>query len=355
MSNIVNNKGEFLIYRTPSGGTEIEVTLNGDTVWLSLNQISSLFQRDKSVISRHIKNIFDDGELKQNSVVAKYATTGSDNKNYQVDFYNLDMIISIGYRVNSIQGTHFRIWATQQLNQLIVKGFVLDDAKLKGTKSSYFDELYQRVRSIRTSEKNLYTKVKDIFAITSLDYEPSSEIAIKFFTSVQNMFHYAIHGHTAAELIKERADAYKDNMGLYTWSGSEITLKDALIAKNYLDELEIKRLELLSEQFLSFAELQSVERRPMYMATWISKLIDFLKLNDKPILTDAGKVTAEVGKQIALREFNRFNEDLKKETKGLKKYLENNAVDTDFTESPSLSNFNTKLKTALNYNPKSKD
>jgi len=350
-----NDSGQILIYRTPQGNSEIEVDLYNESVWLSLNQISTLFQRDKSVISRHIKNIFEEGELQQESVVAKKATTGSDKKSYQVDFYNLDMILSVGYRVNSLQGTHFRIWATQQLTQYLIKGFVLDDAKLKGTKPNYFDELYERVREIRVSEKNFWEKVKDIFASTSMDYDKESEIAKKFFATVQNMFHYAIHRHTASELIKERADAYRDNMGLYTWSGQEITKKDVLVAKNYLTELEIKRLNLLSDQFLSFAELQSVERRPMYMATWVGKLIDFLKLNEKPILTDAGKVSAEVGKQIAMKEFQKFEDKLKQETKKLQSVLksvdipEEDKIETksQIKESPNISSGNSVLDDAM--------
>ncbi len=247
---------------------------------------------------------FKEGELDINSVVKEYLTTASDSKNYRTQFYNLRLIISVGFRINSLQGTHFRIWANQRLKEYMVKGFVLDDEKLKGTKINYFEELQERVREIRVSERNFWEKVKDIFASTSMDYDSGSEIAKKFFATVQNMFHYAIHQHTASELIKERADAYKDHMGLYTWSGKEITKKDVLIAKNYLTELEIKRLNLLSDQFLSFAELQSVEKRPMFMSTWVAKLIDFLKLNEKPILTDAGRVSAEVGKQIALKSLN---------------------------------------------------
>ncbi|MFI5139609.1 MAG: RhuM family protein [Sphingobacteriales bacterium] len=324
-----DKKGQILIYRAPSGSTEIEVDLHNESVWLSQKQISDLFQKDTDTIGLHIKNIYQTGELQENGTTEKNSVVqreGNRNVKREIGFYNLDMIISIGYRVNSIQGTHFRIWATQQLKQYLIKGFVLDDAKLRGTKGNYFEELQERVREIRVSEKNFWEKVKDIFASTSMDYESSSEIAKKFFATVQNMFHYAIHQHTASELITERADAYKDHMGLYTWSGQEITKKDVLVAKNYLTELEIKRLNLLSDQFLSFAELQSVEKRPMFMSTWVTKLIDFLKLNEKPILTDAGKVSAEVGKQIALKEFERFNASIQKETKKLEKFIENKDI-----------------------------
>ncbi len=325
-------KGNILIYKTPVGATEIQVDLHNETLWLSQKQISELFQVGVDNVNVHLRNIYTSGELQEKGTIEKNSIVqkeGNRNVKRDINFYNLDVILSIGYRVNSIQGTHFRIWATQQLKEYIIKGFVLDDAKLKGTKTNYFDELYETVRSIRSSERNLYTKVKDIFSTTSLDYESSSEIAITFFASVQNMFHYAIHGHTASELIKKRADGYKNNMGLYTWSGKEISKKDVVVAKNYLDELELKRLELLSEQFLSFAELQSIERRPMYMSTWVSKLIDFLKLNDKPILITAGKVSAEVGKEIALKEFNRFSEQLKEESEGLKKIIGNKSEPND--------------------------
>ncbi|NQX38948.1 Uncharacterized conserved protein [Pedobacter steynii] len=324
------NKGQILIYKTPIGTTEIEVNLYNESVWLSLNQISALFQRDKSVIAKHIKNVFIEGELTESSTVAKNATVqieGGRRVSREIDFYNLDMIISVGYRVNSIQGTHFRIWATRQLREFMIKGFLIDDEKLKGTKSNYFDELYDRVKSIRISEKNFWQKIKDIFAFGSIDFESDSEIAKTFFATVQNMFHYAIHEHTAQELIKERADGHKENMGLNAWSGNEITKDDTTIAKNYLTELELKRLNLLSDQFLSFAELQSVEKRAMYMSTWVAKLIEFLKLNEKPILQDAGKVSKSIGEQIALSEFQKFEEIRKEERQKLKKFLDKNAVD----------------------------
>ncbi|MFD1256993.1 RhuM family protein [Mucilaginibacter terrae] len=356
----MENNSQLLIYRTPNGNTEIEVNIDKDkdTVWLTQKQIAALFQTGVDNINVHLKNIYESGELHESTTIEKNSIVqieGNRKVKRDVLTYNLDTIISVGYRVNTIQGTHFRIWATNQLKEFVVKGFVLDDAKLKGQKSNYFDELQERVREIRVSERNFWDKVKDIFASTSMDYDSNSEIAKKFFATVQNMFHYAIHGHTAAELIKERADAYKDNMGLYTYGGTALTKKDVVVAKNYLTELEIKRLNLLSDQFLSFAELQSVEKRPMYMATWVSKLIDFLKLNEKPILYDAGKVSAEVGKQIALKEFDKFSIQLKNETKGLKKYLAESATPADFVEVKAkepLSDFNTKLNTALNYKPK---
>ena len=257
------NKGQILIYKTPTGATEIEVTLENETIWLTQKQMAVLFQKDSDTIGLHIKNVYQEAELQEYGTTEKYSVVqkeGSRNVKREVNFYNLDVIISVGYRVNSIQGTHFRIWATKQLKELMIKGFVIDDEKLKGTKSNYFDELYDRVRSIRVSERNFWQKIKDIFAFGSIDYESNSEIAQTFFATVQNMFHYAIHEHTAQELIKERADGQKENMGLKTWYGREITKQDTTIAKNYLTELELKRLNLLSDQFLSFAELQSLEK-----------------------------------------------------------------------------------------------
>lgn len=324
------NKGQILIYKSPIGTTEIEVALNNETVWLTQKQMAALFQKDSDTIGLHIKNVYQDGELQETGTTEKSSVVqkeGSRNVKREVSFYNLDMIISVGYRVNSIQGTHFRIWATRQLREFMIKGFLIDDEKLKGTRQNYFDELYDRVKSIRISEKNFWQKIKDIFAFGSIDFESDSEIAKTFFATVQNMFHYAIHEHTAQELIKERADRHKENMGLNAWSGKEITKEDTTIAKNYLTELELKRLNLLSDQFLSFAELQSVEKRAMYMSTWVAKLIEFLKLNEKPILQDAGKVSKSIGEQIALSEFQKFEEIRKKEREKLKKFLDKNAVD----------------------------
>lgn len=324
------NKGQILIYKTPTGATEIEVTLDNETIWLTQKQMAVLFQKDSDTIGLHIKNVYQEAELQEYGTTEKYSVVqkeGSRNVKREVNFYNLDVIISVGYRVNSIQGTHFRIWATKQLKELMIKGFVIDDEKLKGTKSNYFDELYDRVRSIRVSERNFWQKIKDIFAFGSIDYESNSEIAQTFFATVQNMFHYAIHEHTAQELIKERADGQKENMGLKTWYGREITKQDTTIAKNYLTELELKRLNLLSDQFLSFAELQSLEKRAMYMSTWVAKLIEFLKLNEKPILQDAGRVSKNIGEQIALSEFQKFEEIRKEERKKLRQFLDKNAVD----------------------------
>lgn len=281
---------EILLYHAADGEPEIQVMLDGETVWLNQAQMADLFNTTKQNISLHIKNIFSTGELNEISVVKEYLTTASDGKKYKTTHYNLDVIISIGYRVNSTRGTQFRIWATQRLREYLVKGFVMNDERLSGKRSDYFDELVERVRAIRTSEKNFYQKVKDIFS-TSVDYDGSDETAKTFYATVQNKFHYAIHGHTAAELINDRVDANKPNMGLTHWTGEIITSADAQVAKNYLGALELKRLELLVEQFLSFAELRSIERKVMYMRDWSKKLDQFLVLNEKEILKNSGKVS----------------------------------------------------------------
>ena len=232
-------KSNILMYTTEDGVTKVEVTFDNDTVWLSLDQIADLFQRNKSTISRHIKNIFLEGELSRNSVVANFATTGSDGKRYHVDFYNLDVTISVGYRVKSLRGTQFRIWATNILKEYMIKGFALDDERLKNLGGgNYFDELLARIRDIRSSEKVFWRKVLEIYA-TSIDYNPKAESSVQFFKQVQNKMHWAAHKHTAAEVIYQRADADKDNMGLTTWSGKRIKLSDVEVAKNYLDEKEL--------------------------------------------------------------------------------------------------------------------
>lgn len=306
--NVSKNNSEIILYQAEDGTTKIDVRLENDTVWLTLNQIAELFQRDKSVISRHIQNIFAEGELSQNSTVANYATVQTENKrsvSRKLDYYNLDVIISVGYRVKSNRGTQFRIWATQQLKEYLIKGFVLDDERLKQARNDYFDELLERVRDIRTSEKIFYRKVTDIYA-TSIDYNPDAKATQEFFATVQNKFHYAIHGHTASELIAERADSKKPYMGLISWKGSKIKKTDVTIAKNYLSEEEIKQLNLIVDQYLSFAELQAMRRKPMTMQDWINKLHDFLTINERNILMDAGRIQKKIGEEIALREFNKY-------------------------------------------------
>jgi hypothetical protein len=307
----MESQGKVLIYTGPDGRPDIEVKLENDTVWLTMVQMADLFQRDKSVISRHIANIFESGELQGEGTVAKCATVQREGKRMisrEIDYYNLDMIISVGYRVNSFQGTKFRIWATQKLREFIVKGFTMDDARLAGTKGNYFDELSNRVRAIRSSERNFWLKVTAIFA-TSIDYHPNADISRTFFASVQNMFHFAIHGHTAAELIAARVDCEKVNLGLGTWKGAQVSVEDVQIAKNFLTEMELKRLNLLVEQYLSFAELQSLEQRPMYMKDWYEKLKGFFILNDKAILLNAGTIKAVEGKRKALQEYQRYEKN----------------------------------------------
>ena len=279
--------GEIILYQAPEGDTRIQVKLEGETVWLTQAQMAELFQTDRSVITKHIGNIFSSGELAWEGNVQKMHIAQSPKP---VALYSLDLIISVGYRVNAHRGVQFRIWATQKLREYLVKGFVMNDDRLAKGETDYFDELVERVRRIRASKKNFYEKVRDIFA-TSIDYDPRTDYAKAFFAMVQNKFHFAITGFTAAELIVSRVDSSKPNMGLTNWRGQIITSQDAKIAKNYLGSLELKRLELLVEQFLSFAELRSVERRPMYMGDWVKKLDDFLVLNEKQVLSTAGRVS----------------------------------------------------------------
>ena len=305
------DKGQFLLYQTPDGDSQIEVKLQNDTVWLSLDQMAELFQRNKSTISRHIKNVLEDGELDADSVVANFATTATDGKNYSVAYYNLDMIISVGYRVHSYRGVQFRIWATKVLKEYIVKGFAMNDDLLKRAGGgNYFDELLARIRDIRSSEKVFYRKVLEIYAL-SIDYDPRVEMTQKFFKTVQNKMHYSVHGHTAAEIIYERADAEKDFMGLTTWSGAMPTKPEAEIAKNYLTHEEIKSLNRIVSLYLDFAEMQAEEHRPMYMKDWINILDDFLRISRKDILTHAGKISAKLAKEKADHEYDRFKERTK--------------------------------------------
>ena len=305
------DKGQFLLYQTPDGDSQIEVKLQNDTVCLSLDQMAELFQRNKSTISRHIKNVLEDGELEADSVIANFATTATDGKNYSVAYYNLDMIISVGYRVHSYRGVQFRIWATKVLKEYIVKGFAMNDDLLKRAGGgNYFDELLARIRDIRSSEKVFYRKVLEIYAL-SIDYDPRVEMTQKFFKTVQNKMHYSVHGHTAAEIIYERADAEKDFMGLTTWSGAMPSKPEAEIAKNYLTHEEIKSLNRIVSLYLDFAEMQAEEHRPMYMKDWINILDDFLRISRKDILTHAGKISAKLAKEKADQEYDKFKERTK--------------------------------------------
>lgn len=300
--------GQIILFQTQDGDTKIEVRLANETVWLTADQMAELFQRNKSTISRHIKNVLESGELQRNSVVAENATTASDGKTYKVAYYNLDMIISVGYRVNSHRGVQFRQWATQVLKEYMIKGFVLNDELLKNAgQGNYFDELLSRIRDIRSSEKVFYRKVLEIYAL-SIDYDPRTEATQQFFKTVQNKMHFSAHGHTAAEVIFQRADAEKDFMGLTTWRGAMPTKHEAEIAKNYLSEDEVDMLNLIVNLYLDFAELQAKSHVPMYMADWIKKLDDFLTLSGKELLTHAGTVSAEVAKLKADTEYDRFRE-----------------------------------------------
>ena len=280
--NEQQNNGNIILYQTEDGKSRIEVTLCNDTVWLTADQMAELFQRNKSTISRHIKNVFEDGELDPNSVVAFFATTASDNKKYKMAYYNLDMIISVGYRVKSHRGVQFRIWATNVLREYLVKGFAMNDDLLKRAGGgNYFDELLSRIRDIRSSEKVFYRKILEIYAL-SIDYDPRTEATMLFFKTVQNKMHYSVHGHTAAEIIYERADAEKDFMGLTSWTGALPKRTDAEIAKNYLSSDELDTLNRIVSLYLDFAELQAKSHKPMYMKDWIQKLDDFLQ-NKKQI------------------------------------------------------------------------
>ncbi len=300
-----------LLYQTEDGETRLDVTLLNETVWLSLSQLTDLFQRDKSVISRHIKNVFDEGELAPEATVAFFATVQSEGDRQverQVERFNLDVIISVGYRVKSHRGTQFRVWATQRLREFIVKGFLLDDDRFKrGAGGNYFDELLARIRDIRSSEKAFWRKVLEIYA-TSIDYDPRTEPTRRFFQTVQNKMHWAAHGHTAAEIIAQRADATQPNMGLTSWQGEKPRKADVDVAKNYLNAEEVETLNRIVNMYLEFAELQAMNKRPMYMADWIRKLDDFLRLTERELLTHAGTVSAEVAKAKATAEFAQFAE-----------------------------------------------
>jgi hypothetical protein len=298
-------QSELVLYQTDDGQTRIDVTFQGDTVWLSQYQMAELFDKGRSTIAEHIQNAFSEGELDQNSVCREFRQTASDGKNYLVKYYNLDVIISVGYRVKSLRGTQFRIWATQRLREYIIKGFTLDDQRLKqgGDAARYFQELLQRIRDIRSSERNFYQKVTDIYA-TSIDYRADTDLTKEFFAKVQNKMHFAVHGRTAAELIMERADSSKPLMGLTSFKGDYVTAHDISIAKNYLTEEEINQLNLIVSLYLDFAELQATNKRPMKMVEWIEKLDQFLQISERKILTNAGSISTEDATKKAAFEFD---------------------------------------------------
>ena len=296
----------IIIYTTEDGLTKIDTTFDGDTVWLSIDQMADLFQRDKSTISRHIKNIFAEGELDRDAVVAKFATTAADGKTYQVEFYNLDVIISVGYRVKSKRGTQFRIWATGILKEYMRKGFALDDERLKNLGGGgYFKELLERIRDIRASEKVFYRQVLEIYA-TSIDYDPKAEISVQFFKKVQNKIHYAIHGQTAAEVIYNRADAEKEFMGLTTFVGNQPTLREATIAKNYLNEKELRAMGQLVSGYLDFAERQAEREQPMTMQDWANHLDRILTMSGEQLLVGNGSVTHKQAADKATTEYRKY-------------------------------------------------
>lgn len=304
-----NHNDKMLIYQSADGQIKIDVRFENETVWLSLDQMSTLFGRDKSTVSRHIKNIFEEGELQSPSVVANFATTASDGKNYQVDYYNLDVIISVGYRVKSQQGTQFRIWATQRLREYIIKGFTLNDERFKtGSSYNYFKELLDRIREIRLSEKVFYQQIRDIYA-TSIDYNPSAEMTLAFFKEVQNKLLWAVSGKTAAELVYYRANASLPMMGLTsTEKEGKVSKSDVLIGKNYLNEKEISQLKLIVEQFLAYAEAQALAEKPMYMRDWVQKLRLILTMNEKNILEHAGTISHELAVEKATKEYIAYKE-----------------------------------------------
>lgn len=303
-----NNKSPVLIYTTNDGQTRLQVTVENETVWLTQDEMAVLFERTKSTINEHIQNIYDEKELVLADTMRKFGISEFSTK--PTNYYNLDVIISVGYRVKSLRGTQFRIWATQRLKEYIIKGFTLDDERLKqgGGKARYFEELLQRIRDVRSSERNLYQKVTDIYA-TSIDYKTDDQLTKEFFATVQNKMHYAVHGHTAAEIIATRADSKKPLMGLTSFKGKYITVQDTKIAKNYLFENELRQLNLIVSLYLDFAELQATNGRLMKMFDWISKLDDFLKLSEKKILLNAGTVSKELAEVKAKQEFEKFKVD----------------------------------------------
>ena len=307
----MENNTSLIMYTTEDGMTKIQATFDNDTVWLSIDQMAELFQRNKSTISRHIKNIFEEGELSENRTVAKFATVqneGIREVERDIEYYNLDVIISVGYRVKSLRGTQFRIWAMKILKEYMQKGFALDDQRLKELGGgNYFDELLSRIRDIRSSEKVFWRKVLDIYA-TSIDYNPSAESSIAFFKQVQNKMHWAAHKHTAAEIIYERADSEKQNMGLTSWSGKEIKKTDVEVAKNYLSESELDALNKIVTAYLDIAEVRALNHEPMYMKDWLETIDDYLKMTRREILSTAGRISHTQALDKAHDEYKKYKQ-----------------------------------------------
>ena len=300
------DNNQIIMYQTEDGLTKIDVKIENETVWQNQDQMAELFQRDKSTISRHIKNIFEEGELNKESVVAKIATTASDGKTYFVDYYSLDVIISVGYRVKSLRGTQFRIWANRVLKEYLIKGFAMNDELLKSSGGGdYFKELLERIRDIRSSERVFYRQILDIYA-TSIDYDKNAETSILFFKTVQNKMHFAVSGHTAPEIIYLRADRSKPFMGLTTFKGRRPQKSEVITAKNYLSEQELKELNAITSAYLDFAELQALRRKTMTMRDWVVKLDDFLHMSDSEILRNAGTISHEMAMEKAQKEYQKY-------------------------------------------------
>ena len=309
----MENNTSILMYQTEDGHTKINVRLEDETVWMTQKAIAELFQKGVNTINEHIKNIYSERELDEQSTIRRNRIVQIEGKREverEVSFYNLEMILAIGYRVRSHRGTQFRQWATERLNEYLVKGFTMDDERLKEVSNlgqDYFDELLERIRDIRSSEKRFYLKITDIYA-TSVDYDKTAKVTNEFFATVQNKLHFAIHGQTAAELIASRADATKENMGLTSWKGDKVRKQDITVAKNYLIEKEMKSLNRIVTMYLDYAEDQAERNRPMYMKDWIEKLNGFLQFNDRDILEHAGKVSKAVADQLASDEYHKFNQ-----------------------------------------------
>jgi hypothetical protein len=344
-----SDSGEFLLYQTEDGQTRIDVRVSDETVWLSQKGMADLFQTTKQNVSLHLQNIYEEGELQPEATVKKYLTVqseGSRQVSRAVDHYNLDAVLAVGYRVRSLRGTQFRIWATERLREYLIKGFAMDDQRLKRAGGgNYFEELLARIRDIRSSERVFWRKVLDIYA-TSIDYDPKADTSLLFFKTVQNKMHWAAHGQTAAEVIHARADASQPNMGLTTWDGPKPRKSDVSIAKNYLKQDEIEALNRIVTAYLEFAELQALNRKPMYMADWIGKLDDFLRLSERQILTHAGKISHETAVEKAEAEFAL----LKQQQAALPK-----PVDEHFAESlDELKKIETQAKEAKKKKPSKK-
>ena len=307
---------QLLLYSTEDGQTHIQVKLDGETVWLTQKQIAELFHKSIPTINEHIKNVFDEGELSPEATIRNFRIVqmeGTREVERDITFYNLDVVISVGFRVKSPRGTQFRIWATSQLKEFIIKGFVMDDERLKNPRGNdYFEELLERIRDIRTSERRFYQKITDIYA-TSIDYDKNDALTQEFFATVQNKMHWAIHGHTAPEVIYERADAKKHQMGLTNFPGNKIKKSDVTIAKNYLTQEELIKLNLIADQYLSFADFQARERKAMTMHDWIRKLDDFLKLNERDILQSAGKISHKLAEEKAHQEYSDYKKQQDKD------------------------------------------